>query len=196
MLFSRTLVYRISVAAAAGGILACVAAPVALAHDVVLGGNPADGEVLDTFPRSIDLEFSGLPQGSFTTMALSNQDSSEILFSGEPVIDGKVVSLDLPAEVTGGPGSYTVGFQITSSDGHATRDSTTFTVAGATAPPSEAPSAEPVEETAAAQKGTAEVKTGSTAGQMALLAVAGLGIFAVLAGVIMAVAKSREPSLE
>lgn len=101
----------------------------ALAHDAVVGGNPADGEVIEDFPSSITLDFSGIPKEGFNTISVLNQDQ-EILYSGEPTVDGQSITIDLPDDLDPGPGEYTVGFQITSSDGHATRGKTTFTVEG------------------------------------------------------------------
>lgn len=202
MIIARIRPRRVLAVAALAGGLAVAASPAAFAHDVVIGGNPADGEVVEKFPRSIELEFSGLPQGSFTTVAVSNQDSGEILFSGEPTIDDRVVTLDLPADVTGGPGDYTVGFQITSSDGHATRNTTTFTVAGDTQPSAAAASgtdaelsgdptvSEGAEETTDVEAAD-ETETSSWFRGMVPLFLGALGIFAVLAVIIMLVNRGR-----
>ena len=114
MIISPMLPRRVLATVVAVGALTVVATPVALAHDSVIGGNPADGEVVEEFPRRIELEFSGLPQEGFSTVAITDQGSGDLLFSGEPTIDGRLVTLDLPAGVSGGPGDYTVGFQILS----------------------------------------------------------------------------------
>jgi len=106
------------------------ATPPAQAHDVVLASTPADGSTVDVFPREISLEFSGVPQKSFNTVAVSDSATSAVLFTAQPEINGPVVSVTVPEDVQPGPGDYMVGFQITSSDGHATRGKTTFTVAG------------------------------------------------------------------
>lgn len=106
-------------------------APVAEAHDTVIDAEPANGGTVDEFPRHIELMFSGRPKPNFNTVAVSNKDSKEILFSAEPKLDGQYISVDVPADVQPGPGNYIVGFQITSSDGHSTRGMTTFTVSGA-----------------------------------------------------------------
>ncbi|WP_233195565.1 copper resistance CopC family protein [Corynebacterium sp. 13CS0277] len=131
---SFSSVCRAGVAAAtlaAGVALAPAAvAPQAFAHDVVVGGNPADGQTVEEFPREITLEFSGIPQDSFNTVAVSREGTGEVLFKGEPALVNQNVTLVVPDGMDPGPGSYIVGFQITSSDGHATRGKTTFTVAG------------------------------------------------------------------
>ncbi|WKD57546.1 hypothetical protein CAPI_04975 [Corynebacterium capitovis DSM 44611] len=112
--------------AAAAAALAVAIAPVAQAHDAVVGGDPADGAVVSEFPHELTLEFSGLVQNGFNTFALSNAASGEVLYSGEPFVDGTKVTLDLPEELTVEPGEYRVGYQIVSSDGHSTKGSTTF----------------------------------------------------------------------
>lgn len=122
-----------------GGVFAAVAsaalifAPNALAHDAVIGGSPANGEVVGEFPSTLSLEFSGVPQDGFNTFALSrvSDGQPEVLFSGEPQLDGQKVSLDVPSGLDTQPGDYRIGFQIVSSDGHATKGMTTFTYAPA-----------------------------------------------------------------
>ncbi|MDK8243813.1 copper resistance CopC family protein [Corynebacterium sp. UMB10321] len=114
----------------------CVASALAgsaEAHDAVIGGDPSNGSVVAEFPKELSLEFSGQPQEGFNTFALSRVSDNEILFTGEPVLDGRFVSLELPekARESGDkvPGEYRIGFQIVSSDGHATKGMTTFTYA-------------------------------------------------------------------
>ena len=196
MIISPTLPRRVLATVVAVGALTVVATPVALAHDSVIGGNPADGDVVEEFPRSIELEFSGLPQEGFSTVAITDQDSGDLLFSGEPTIDGRLVTLDLPADVSGGPGDYTVGFQILSSDGHATRSATTFTVAGdaqtaaTTTGATTGADAQPGEETTAAEN-TAEEDT-SVVSNPIVLTLAGLALFGVIAGAIVLAVRSRD----
>ncbi|MGP6173033.1 copper resistance CopC family protein [Corynebacterium sp. A21] len=133
---TRTLSYRPLLAAGAAATLTLMSGviglglPHAQAHDSVIGGNPAPDAIVEEFPDTIELEFSGIPQESFNTVAVSDTDSGEVLFSGEPTVEDQMVVLPVPEDVTPGAGSYTVGFQITSSDGHATRGSIAFEVAG------------------------------------------------------------------
>lgn len=120
-------------AAAAVAALAVTAQPAAWAHDSVIGGNPGNGEVVEEFPGTLALEFSGHPKEGFNTFALSRvaDGTPDVLYSGEPALDGRWVSLDLPAGFEAEPGEYRIGFQIISSDGHATKGMTTFTYAPA-----------------------------------------------------------------
>lgn len=104
--------------------------PTATAHDAVVRSNPADGGTVQQAPKQLELEFSGIPKETFNTVALSNQNTGEVLFSAQPQLDQQHIRVDVPEGVVIGPGKYKIGFQITSSDGHATRGMTTFTVAG------------------------------------------------------------------
>ncbi|MDR7329476.1 copper resistance CopC family protein [Corynebacterium guangdongense] len=167
--------------------LAALATPAALAHDVVLGGNPADGETVEQFPEEVVLEFSGIPKEGFNTLAVSAADSGEVLFTGEPTVEGRNVSLRVPQEVDAGPGEYRIGFQITSSDGHSTRGMTTFTVAGDAA--ATQPQDAPAEGTDGASRPEQVDETGMSAG--AKIAVAAVAVLALAAAAVAAVAKSR-----
>lgn len=179
-------------AATAVTVALVLSAPAALAHDVVLGGSPADQEVLQEFPDAISLEFSGYVKEDFNTFAISDIDSGDILFSGEPVVDGRWVSLDVPADVDPGAGDYRIGFQITSSDGHSTRGMTTFTVAG-----ENGESAVPTTE-----DGRTEVSTDPGAGESGLpegpirWVLAGVGVLAVLGVIMMMIARGRNTTQE
>ncbi|MCP1387197.1 copper resistance protein CopC [Corynebacterium sp. TA-R-1] len=120
---------RFASGVAAAAMLGMAATPAAFAHDSVIGGNPENGAVLQTFPTELVLEFSGEPKEGFNTFALSRvtDGAADVLFSGEPEVEGRFVSIDLPADLDTKPGEYRIGFQIISSDGHATKGMTTFT---------------------------------------------------------------------
>lgn len=105
--------------------------PAAVAHDALVGATPGDGAVVDTAPDHIELEFSAQPRGTYDTVALSKDGS--VLVSDTPTIKGNVLTLPVPSDVDLTDGEYTVGYQITSSDGHATRGSYTFTLDTGTA---------------------------------------------------------------
>ncbi|WP_277102366.1 copper resistance CopC family protein [Corynebacterium vitaeruminis] len=111
------------------GLAGVATVPVASAHDAVVGGTPTDGQTLSEFPQAITLDFSAEPKAGFNTMAVTDQGGT-VLFSGEPTLNGNLLTLAVPADVHPGDGSYNVGFQITSSDGHATRGKISFTVSG------------------------------------------------------------------
>ncbi|NWO16865.1 MAG: copper resistance protein CopC, partial [Corynebacterium sp.] len=136
------------------GVASMLMAPVALAHDSVIGGTVTEGDVLDEFPEEITLEFSGIPREGFNNFAITDQDSGELLFSEEPEINDRELTITTPDDQELGDGSYLLGFQITSSDGHATRGGVSFSAEGAddavAAGSAETESAEETSESAAA----------------------------------------------
>lgn len=181
--------FRNLTAAAATAGLMVLTAPVSPAHDLVIGGNPDNGEVVDEFPEVIELEFSGYVKLDFNTFAISDIESGEILFSGPPTIDGRMVSIEVPADVNPGPGDYRIGFQITSSDGHSTRGMTTFTVAGER------------DAASTAAESTTDVAS-DAAGESGMLQnpltwiLAGVGILAILGVIVMAIARGQKTTQE
>lgn len=96
----------------------------AVAHDLVVDSTPEQGSDIQEPVKEISLTFSGEPKDGFNRIALSRD--GEVLFTGEPESDGRVLSIEVPDDVDWQPGEYTVGYQITSSDGHATRGSLQF----------------------------------------------------------------------
>ncbi|MDN6439413.1 MAG: copper resistance protein CopC [Corynebacterium nuruki] len=113
---------------AAGGVVgASSLLPAAVAHDGLVAATPGQDATVDSAPTTITLEFSGEPRPDFNTVALSRD--GEVVASGTPDLDGRTLTLDIPSDVTLADGDYTVGYQITSSDGHPTRGSYNFTLA-------------------------------------------------------------------
>ena len=164
------------------GCFCAITTTVAYAHDAVVGGSPADGEVLASAPTTVTLEFSGEPKQGFNTMAISNS-KGDVLVTGEPTVDGRNVTLAIPETTKLTPDEYTIGFQITSSDGHSTRGKTTFTIAG-----------ERVASSAASNTATTDAPTDPTAELMAGpwgKVAGGVGILLVLAMIVMILARNR-----
>lgn len=117
---------RVTAVIATFAALLAAGAPAALAHDALMSASPAIDSEVDEFPTEIVLTFSGQMKDDFNTVAVTNQDTGEILFDAEPEIDGFDVIVPVPAGVDPAPGNYVVGYQVTSSDGHATRGSSRF----------------------------------------------------------------------
>lgn len=154
--------------------------PAAFAHDSVIGGSVKDGDLLDEFPKEITLEFSGIPKEDFNTFAVTNADTGEKLFSQEPQLHERDLTIETPEGVNPGPGNYQVGFQITSSDGHATRGGVEFSVKGDGAENPEAG-----ESDATDQEGTEGLP-------MSLKIILGVGGFLAIAAVVaLFIGKSR-----
>jgi len=103
-------------------------APLASAHDSAIGGSITEGDVLDEFPEEIMIEFSAIPRDGFNNFAVTDQDTGEVLFSEEPEINERELTITTPEGQDPGDGDYMLGFQITSSDGHATRGGISFSV--------------------------------------------------------------------
>ncbi|MBG6121734.1 copper resistance CopC family protein [Corynebacterium aquatimens] len=108
---------------------AIVASAPAHAHDPVVNAWPGDNATVKEFPGELKIEFSGEIKKDFNTFALSRVSDQEVLFSGEPTVDGRYATLDLPDDLAPEAGQYRVGFQIVSSDGHSTKGMTEFTYA-------------------------------------------------------------------
>lgn len=131
---SRTVRFR-----SAGGLIVSLilvvvgvvaSSPQAWAHDSVVSSSPEDGSTVSEFPHDIQLTMSGNPRDNFNTVAVSNKSSGKVVAKGTPTITGNVISFSVPKDVDISPGTYVVGFQITSSDGHSTRGSISFTYSG------------------------------------------------------------------
>lgn len=117
------------IAAGVAGLAIGLSAPLAAAHDSVIGGNVVGDAPLEEFPREITLEFSGIPKDDFNTFAVSDKASGDVLFDATPTIDGRNLTIEVPQDIQPGDGDYQVGFRITSSDGHSTLGSVPFSVA-------------------------------------------------------------------
>lgn len=201
---TRSLPHRSLLAAGAAAALTLLSGVVGLglphaqAHDSVVGGNPVPNSVVEEFPAQIELEFSGLPQDSFNTVAVSDSDSGEVLFNGEPELDERMVILPVPEDIDPGPGNYTVGFQITSSDGHATRGSITFEVAGDESIDGESTASATPEDSAGITDGDTEEETTSPEDQLLSgplgWVFGGVGVILVIGVLIMMITKNRNQS--
>lgn len=106
---------------------ALVLAPAASAHAVLLSVDPEDGAELETSPEQVVLTFNEEVNQNFASVAVTSEEDRTNRAVGEPVVEGPNVTVqieDLP------PGAYTVGYRVTSVDGHVVGGSSVFTVAG------------------------------------------------------------------
>jgi methionine-rich copper-binding protein CopC len=160
-----------------------VGLPEASAHDAMVGATPEQDSTVTEMPDSIELEFSGIPREDFNTVALSHD--GDVLATGEPTLDGRFLTLDIPSDVPATDGEYTVGYQITSSDGHATRGSYTFTLdtgSGATS------------DDAGSSATTGEAGDRQALPSWAVPAMAVAGVIVVLGALVLAIARFRNMS--
>ncbi|MDV6299314.1 copper resistance protein CopC [Dietzia maris] len=126
----RGRVASVAVAAAlVGGAAApaVVLAPVAGAHSVLVSIDPEDGSELDTPPDEIVLTFNEEINQNFASVAVTAGDDRATRVVGDPSVAGETVTVDVDDL---GPGAYTVGYRVTSSDGHVVSGSSVFTVMG------------------------------------------------------------------
>lgn len=206
---SRHLVgFGAAICAAASGVIVvapivtpCAVGPHAIAHDVVLEAIPAMDSTVDEFPRHIQLTFSGVPKPSYNTVAISRSDTKEVLFSGQPTLDGRLVSIDIPDDLDPGPGDYIIGFQITSSDGHATRGMTKFSVAGhaasrtAVAPSSSSEATDSNSDTGKTSEGDSAVHAAGESSGLSVpmvLLFGGIALLVVGIGVVLLMKKKHQ----
>nr|WP_244192611.1 copper resistance CopC family protein [Dietzia lutea] len=103
-------------------------APVAAAHSVLISVDPEDGSQLDTAPEQIVLIFNEEVNQNFASVAVTAGDDRTNRVTGEPMVDGETVTARVDDLA---PGAYTVGYRVTSADGHVVSGSSVFTVADA-----------------------------------------------------------------
>ncbi|KAA0919867.1 copper resistance CopC family protein [Dietzia sp. ANT_WB102] len=116
-------------AALVGGAAApsVVLAPVATAHSVLISVDPEDGSELDASPGQIVLSFNEEINQNFVSVAVTSEDGQANRVAGKPTASGETVTAQVEDLE---PGSYTVGYRVTSADGHVVSGSSAFTVAG------------------------------------------------------------------
>jgi methionine-rich copper-binding protein CopC len=123
--FLRSLVLVATVFSS--GVLALVGVSSASAHDALTASAPANGEVVTADPGSVSLTYSDelLTLGGDTSaFAIQVTDASGAFHeNGCLTIDGLVASTGI---ALGDAGSYTVSWQVVSSDGHPTSGSYEF----------------------------------------------------------------------
>lgn len=129
-----------------GLLLGGIFAPgIALAHNVLVASDPADGSRIDAGPSRIQLRFDLPVQDGFNTVTLIGPDGNHYE-EGTAQVDGSTVSV--AAGPLGPAGLYRVGYRVVSDDGHPVSGSVSFTLTkagtgsghpgagGTTAPPS------------------------------------------------------------
>jgi hypothetical protein len=121
----------------------------AVAHDALVGTDPADGSTVRTAPEALTLTFTGeIATVGAQVVVRAAGAAGQDLVDGPPEVAGAEVVQPLTAL---GPGDYEVLWRVTSQDGHPISGELAFTVAGAAGATGTATSA------AVQDKGTAEV---------------------------------------
>ena len=111
----------------AATVPAVVLAPVAAAHSVLVSIDPEDGSDLDRSPGQIEMVFNEEINQSFASVAVTSDQDKTNRVAGDPVVEGSTVAVEVEDLA---PGAYTVGYRVTSADGHVVSGSSVFTVAG------------------------------------------------------------------
>lgn len=184
--------------------LALLGAAPAAAHSELISSNPEAGQALDYAPIGVKLVFNQDINESFATVSVVGP-GNEQWAQGETAVDGPTVTVSVR---DGAPiGRYTVGYRVTSADGHPITGSYDFTVtsldpvdapsstaptdaAGAAATPTTtaAPAYDPRDP--AASEGEREPKQ-DTAVLLSTLGVAVLGLGAIAA--MLVIRKKNKP---
>jgi methionine-rich copper-binding protein CopC len=136
----RAAVTALALAAAA----VLVTASPALAHDALIGSDPADGSTVAALPAQVTLTFSAEIADDPGASEMQVTDASGTsLADGAPSVSDNVLTQPLTGQASG---VVTVLWKVVSSDGHPTSGQFTFTVAGAAEPtPTESATSIPTE---------------------------------------------------
>ena len=123
-------------------VIALSSAPTASAHAVRIATDPAVDAVVATGPHQVSATFNEHLQTLFGAMTVVGPDGN-LWSSGEPRIDGALISIDLMP--LGPVGTYTVNYRVTSADGHVVSGAWSFrlTVASTGTPGPSASTAAP-----------------------------------------------------
>jgi methionine-rich copper-binding protein CopC len=125
----------VAVILVAFAVLAVPASP-ALAHDELIGSDPAPGAEVDALPTALTLTFSGAiaTDAGASVVEVTDAEGTS-LTDGEPSAQDNVLTQPLVGEASG---AVKVLWKVVSSDGHPISGELSFTVAGAPMP-SESP---------------------------------------------------------
>ena len=102
-----------------------IGAPMASAHSVVTGSDPADGSQLETGPTQVSVSFNEVPQSQFATLNVVGPDGN-LWSKGDPRIEGQSIVVDVGE--LGPAGDYTIAYRVTSADGHPISGTLGFTL--------------------------------------------------------------------
>ncbi|WP_214410697.1 copper resistance CopC family protein [Sphaerisporangium fuscum] len=185
----------LTVLLAACAALAVAAGP-AQAHNVLTGSDPKDGARLASVPSRVTLTFDQPVRADFAQVVLTGPDG--VATKAEVEVAEEKVMATVPGASPAG--SYLVGYQIVSNDGHPVSGQIRFTVGdapaqspaaqptGSPSPAAQAPSAGP--SSAGAPGGTVAVSAAPPASSgswvwgllLVALLLSGLGIWVVARG--------------
>lgn len=99
----------------------------ALAHNVLVSSDPAEGQQLDAGPPVVTLNFDQYVQSEagLSQVVVTGPDGGQWT-TGEVEVNGTAVSA--PLRPLGPAGDYTIGYRVLSADGHPVTGKITFTL--------------------------------------------------------------------
>jgi methionine-rich copper-binding protein CopC len=98
----------------------------AVAHNELIGSDPADGATVASSPARVALRFNLPVQPGFSTVTVTGPRETQWQV-GAAAEDGATVTTQL--RPLGSAGEYTVAYQVLSADGHPVRGAIRFTLA-------------------------------------------------------------------
>lgn len=134
----RQSAVRTLVVALATALSLLVSGPAAQAHTDLIRSSPSKGDRLESVPSEIELEFTESVDPSLSTIVLIRAGSDpvrlDVVRGGQPA----VLLAMVPEVVSSTTEAWSVGYRVTSVDGHPIEGSVDFVVAGSGAAPPEA----------------------------------------------------------
>jgi methionine-rich copper-binding protein CopC len=100
------------------------------AHTELISASPAQGDVVESLPGSVELTFSEAV-GSTAYVVVNGPDGQAVSDGDPQVVDGVVTQRTVG---TGAAGAYTVDYRVVSADGHPVSGQVGFTVGSGTGP--------------------------------------------------------------
>ncbi|MEU4339707.1 copper resistance CopC family protein [Nocardia sp. NPDC023852] len=98
---------------------------VASAHSTATGSVPDDNVTVDSGPARVSITFNEELQPSFPSLTVVGPDGN-LWSKGDPAVEGKTVSVTVGE--LGPVGEYTIGYRVTSADGHPVSGTRHFTL--------------------------------------------------------------------
>lgn len=161
-------------------VFGLTSAPVALAHDDVVGTSPSNGAQLTSAPHEVRIEFSPDASPRSGTASVTGPTGNTYQ-AGEASIEG--TSLVIPIRPTTTLGRYTIDFRMVSADGHPVTGTLTFELVEQTTP-----ATTPTPPTGAAPGSTADATEGAPMWPWVIVVgVVGLGT----AGLLRTISRSQ-----
>jgi len=151
---------RIGVVAVLAALAALGFAGPAVAHDVLISSDPADGSTVQVAPQTVTLTFDQPVQDFEPVVTVTGPDGQSYQ-SGSPTVDSTVVT-NAVSPLTAA-GEYAIAYRVVSADGHPVTGEVKFQFTGAPAPAASSAASTPTAgPTSAASGGTSSVGQSST----------------------------------